>query len=271
MANRSNTVVDLQRAILHRAVLELRYDFGQLYYDRTGRICRQIVSDHEGWDFGEIGIKGAQLAKQDQNLVFSFNDRKLDLQQTQTGDVSALLNPAEFGKLAEELVAAVIAPLELETFPRIGYRVWHLFGSDSREQSFALMRGLRAFTLGADIEQLGDNVKQVNFTMVLDRGTHMARLALAPFEQNVELPDSVTRVANQKARNQSKDQRRALIDQQKAAKVVASFPRFGLMMDVDFYVEEPPFPHGLSISDFVATASEDLHRLMQLVLMRRTQ
>lgn len=270
MANRSNTVVDLQKAILHRAVLELRYEFGQLYYDRTGRICRQIVSEHEGWDFGEIGIKGAQLVKADQNLVFSFSDRKLDLQQTQTSEVAALLTPAEFGKLAEEIVGAVVTPLELDTFPRIGFRVWHLFASDSREQSFALMRELRAITLSDDFVELEDSVKQVSFTIVLDRGTHMARLVLAPFEQSIDLPESVTRVASSKARNQPKDQRRALVDQLKAAKMIASFPRFGLMMDVDFYIEDPPFPQGLSVSDFIATMAEDLHKLMQLVLTRRT-
>ena len=49
-------------------------------------------------------------------------------------------------------------------------------------------------------------------------------------------------------------------------KIVQSFPQFGILVDLDAYIEDPPYPDGLSISDFVASASEDFSIVKKLVL-----
>ena len=66
------SVVDLKTEVIHRYVFELRYEFGQTYWDRAGRVAREILSDSEGWDFDIIDMNHCQLTRRDQNLLFNF-------------------------------------------------------------------------------------------------------------------------------------------------------------------------------------------------------
>ncbi len=54
--------------------------------------------------------------------------------------------------------------------------------------------------------------------------------------------------------------------QLKAKKKIEHYPQFGVLLDLDAYIEDPPYPDDLSISDFVTTAFEDFCRVKQTVL-----
>ena len=45
--------------------------------------------------------------------------------------------------------------------------------------------------------------------------------------------------------------------QLKAQKVVSSIPQFGVLLDLDAYIEDPPYPDALTISKFVSDSEED--------------
>jgi hypothetical protein len=38
------------------------------------------------------------------------------------------------------------------------------------------------------------------------------------------------------------------------------------LLDFDAYIDEPPFPDGLSVSDFVGNAAKDFEKLKPIVL-----
>ena len=57
--------------VVHRYVLELRFDFGHVYWDRAGRIAKEILG-LEGWDFEQIDMNHCRLSKRDLNVVFNF-------------------------------------------------------------------------------------------------------------------------------------------------------------------------------------------------------
>ncbi len=263
-------VVQLQTEVVHRYILELRYEFGQVYWDRAGRIAKQILSETSDWDFDTIDINRCQLAIRDKNLVFNFGHAKLDLVQTQSADVDTLLPVDEFGTTAESLAAPVAKHLELDFYTRIGFRAWHLYPSASREESHSLVRNLRLFSLDREsLESLGVP-SEVSHRLVVDRGRHMLRIAISPFEQHVDLPPSVSRAVRVKPHKQPSDQRKqALIDKLKAERRISHFPRFGLLLDVDAYIEDPPYPDGLSISDFVRRAWEDFGKVKGIALEAR--
>ena len=264
------TIVNFGTEVIHRYVLELRYEFGQVYWDRAGRIARQLISENENWDFDEIALNRCQLSQRDQNLIFNFGPGKLDLTQTQTSEVSNLLPFGEFGTLAEVLASSVIKTLEIDSFPRIGFRVWHLYPTAGHEQSAELLQNLNGFQLESEFAKSCGKVTEVSYRLVVDRQQHMLRVAVAPFEQQVEIPPSVIRAAKAKAKTkaykQPSDQRKqTLLDKAKAERAIASFPQFGLLLDLDAFIEDPPYPNGLSISDFIKQASDDFQRLKPLV------
>lgn len=260
------TVVDLKTEVIHRYVYELRFDFGQVYWDRAGRIAKQILSEREEWDFERIDINHCQLTHRDLNLAFNFGHAKLDLSQTQNAETETLLPVGDFGAFADTFTASVVENLELEFFPRIGFRVWHLYPSADREQSHEIVRNLKLFGLDSNLSSAIGELSEVSHRLVADRPKHMVRIAIAPFEQQIDLPPSIVRATKQKSHKQPKNQQRVLIDKLKAEKTIAHYPQFGVLLDLDAYIEEPPFPDGLSVSDFIASAFEDFTELKQTVL-----
>jgi hypothetical protein len=57
-----------------------------------------------------------------------------------------------------------------------------------------------------------------------------------------------------------------MIDKLKAAKKIKHFPQFGILLDLDAYIEDPPYPDDLSVSDFIAAAFDDFEQVKQTVL-----
>jgi hypothetical protein len=259
-------IVDLKTEIVHRYVFELRYDFGQIYWDRAGRIAKEILLNHSGWDFNSIDIHHCQLGHRDANLVFNFGHGKLDISQAQSLEVQTLMPIGEFGTLAESFATAVVQHLDLEAFPRIGFRVWHLYASADREQSYHFLRRLKLFSLNAATSEPLGEISEISHRLVVNRGSHVLRIAIAPFEQQVDLPLSVVRAAKTQASKAKKDQKAVRIDQLKAKKTISHFPQFGLLLDLDAYIEDPPFPDDLTISDFIATAFGDFGRVKEVAL-----
>ena len=259
-------VVDPNSGVIHKYVYELRFDFGQVYWDRAGRIAREILTERDEWDFDRIDINNCQLAHRDLNLAFNFGHAKLDLNQTQTVDVESLLEVGEFSTLAETFTATVVNNLELEFFPRIGFRVWHLYPSSDREQSHKMVRDLKLFSLDSALSTTIGEMSEVSHRLVVDRQKHMLRIAVAPFEQQVELPPSLIRAAKIQAKREPRGQRQKRIDAMKAKKRIEHYPHFGVLLDLDAYIEDPPYPDDLSISDFISTAFGDFREISRTVL-----
>ena len=65
-------VVDRTTGVPHRLVFELRYEGGELYWDRCGRIARTLAH-REGWATQVIDTNGCHIRNDDDNLVFSFS------------------------------------------------------------------------------------------------------------------------------------------------------------------------------------------------------
>ena len=260
------TVVDLRTEVIHRYVFELRYDFGQVYWDRAGRISKAILAEEEEWDFNAIDINRCQLVRRAANMAFNFGHEKLDLAQTQNADVEELLPLHEFAAIAEKSAGIVANHLEMDSFPRIGFRAWLLYPAADREKSCSFVRNLKLFRLHPAATKALGTPSEVSYRLVVERPSHMLRIAVAPFEQQVDLPPRVLRAARTKAKDRHRGQKQVLIDQQKAKKTIGHYPQFGLLLDFDSYVEDPPYPDEFPISDFIANSFEDFQQAREVVL-----
>ena len=74
----------------HRLVFELRYDCGELYWDRCGRAARKLAAQ-KGWAVQSPDVNGCHIRNDDRNLVFTYSATKADLTQSQSQDVLELL------------------------------------------------------------------------------------------------------------------------------------------------------------------------------------
>jgi hypothetical protein len=248
----------------HRYVFELRYDQGDLYWDRAGRITRKLAAQ-EGWALQGIDTNGCHLRKDDDNLEYNFSAISLSLAQTQNQDVSSLMHPSEFAALGDMFSETVMDVLELESFSRVGFRSWTLFPTETLDDASDRIARSSAFALNQPVRELG-SLSSVSFGVVVARKKYMVRIAVAPFEQHIAVAPSLIAAAKIKARESWTDQRKLRIQQLKAKKRIESYPQQGIMIDLDAYIEEPPFRRSLSCRDFVVDVVRDFELIRDTVL-----
>jgi hypothetical protein len=203
-----------------------------------------------------VDASGCHIRNEEQNLVFTFSPAKLDLAQSQSQDVSELLAPGEFAAIAEEFCECVVRTLEVDSFPRIGFRLWTLYSTDSLEDASSRIGRMSFFSPCDALVHLGE-LAYVSHSVVIARPRIMVRVAVTPFEQQIQLAPSVIAAAKKEAHKQSKDQRTALIQKMKAKKAIKAYPSVGMMIDLDSYIEEVPYPNEVSARTFVEEAMEE--------------
>lgn len=261
-------VVDLRTEVTHQYVFELRYESGMLYWDRAGRVARELTKE-EGWELRGMDGRRCELVHRDRNLSFNFGPAKLDLSQTQNKEVSELLSPGEFGATGDACADVVLSSLDLAFFPRIGFRVMKLYPTKTKEDAEERIRRLLLSEVHDQVEGTLGRVSEWSSQVVVERPRNMLRINVTSFEQNIQLPESVIRAARTRAREHWKDQRQARLQQLKAKRIVESYPQHGILLDLDAYIEEPPVPEALSVSDFIAAAAQDFDDVKGRVLAQR--
>jgi hypothetical protein len=257
-------VVEPGTGVRHRFVFELRYDQGELYWDRCGRIARTLAAK-EGWALQSVDVNGCHIWNDEQNLIFAYSPRKLDLTQSQSQDVSKLLSPGDFAVIAEEFSETVVGALDVKCFPRIGFRAWTLYGTESLEDASIRIGKMSFFSPCKSLNDLGE-ILHLSHTVVITRLKHTVRIAATPFEQQVHIPPSVEEALRQKSHKHPKDQKKVLVRQWKARKAVKAYPTVGIMIDLDAYIEDVPYPKEISVRTFIEGATEDFNVICSAIL-----
>ena len=257
-------VLDPKSAVRHRLVIELRYESGELYWDRSGRIARTLAH-REGWLTHSIDTNGCHIQKEDQNLVFSFSPTKLSLSQSQSQDVSELLSSGEFAAIAEEFSEIVVNSLDVEFLPRMGFRAWVLYPTESLDDASSRVSKMSFFAPCKALTDLGQ-LSYISHSVVVARPDHMIRVAATPFEQQINLAPSIVAAARVRARDHWTKQKQVLVDQLKAKKAIKAYPRMGIMVDMDAFIEDLQSAKQLPICRFIDGATIDFNKISSTIL-----
>jgi hypothetical protein len=263
------TVIQPGTAVRHRLIFELRYECGELYWDRCGRIARALAA-RQGWALQSVDLNGCHIRKEDENLTFTYSSTKLDLTQSQSEDVSDLLSAGEFAAIAEEFSEIVVRTLEVNVFPRIGFRLWTLYETESLDDASSRIDRMSFFFPCRALVDLGER-SHVSHTVVIARSSHLVRVAATPFEQQIHLAPSVIAAAKKEAHKHWKDQRKVLMQKMKAKKAIKAYPSLGIMIDMDAYIEEVPYPDQVSSRTFIEEATRDFELIREAILLEAKQ
>ena len=240
-----------RQGIDYKFVFELRYDYGYTYLDRCGATMNEILRTHPGWEHVGVSPQQGTLRDTDRDLTFNFSIYKLDLSQELTLKTMELMEIEKFAGLANELAETVVARLDVqENITRIGFRIWQLFG---RYETFdAAREAVKSLGL-LDTRKFGDagigRITETSCSMITDREICCTRIAITPVEQKVHVDPATVQKALVKPHKLSSDQRRALIDKVKADRAIKSFPPFAVLVDMDHFLEYPPYPDHLRVAD----------------------
>ena len=99
----------------------------------------------------------------------------------------------------------------------------------------------------------------------------MVRVAATPFEQQIHLAPSLIAAAKERPHKHSKEQRKVLIQQLKAKKAIETFPQLGIMLDLDAYVEEAPYPDQLTPCKFIEESTREFQAISEAILAEASE
>ena len=173
--------------------------------------------------------------------------------------------PPGFAALAEEFSEAVVQALEVNSFPRIGFRLLTLYATDSVEDASSRINRMSFFAPSKALTDLGE-LSGTSHGVVVARPEHMVRVAATPFGQQVRLPPSVLAAAKAASHKHEKGQDKILIQKLKAKKAIDAYPAAGMMVDLDAYIEDAPYPDEVSARTFVEVAMKDFDIIGDAIL-----
>ena len=243
-------------AIMHKMVYELRYHYGFTFLDRCGATLNDILRSQDGWVHSDPNPQGGALVHRDTQTQFRFNALSLSLSQTQSQTIDRLLDTPTFAGMADKLTEHVVQNLEISSITRIGFRLWQLIEQSSMEAGREALKRLGVASLER-LEQLGvGDIDEVDLTVLSYTDAAMRRIAVLPVEQAVQLDQKTLETAKQKARSFDRKQKQRLLEAERAKRRIHQYPLHSVLVDIDTFVEDPPYPGDMKVSTFIADASK---------------
>ncbi len=143
--------------------------------------------------------------------------------------------------------------LSLKDFTRVGFRIWHLFASRTREESEEWISQLfKTNDIDNSIaEALNGDVEAKSHVVVVASHDRKFRISIIGVESQAQLALGGSMLSIRKSRL-SRGQDKHL---QKQLKVLAKNPEFAVMFDIDSFVESPK---GVEAKDFIAESLKQI-------------
>lgn len=257
-----------RECIVHKVVYELRYHHGLTFLDRCGRTVNQIMKGHPEWTLlsDQPNPQNAPLVSMANSCQFNFNARKLDLSLERTLGEDPLTpdDIDQFSVQSEAISSIVVDQLGLTDFPRIGFRIWLLFATNSKQQSEAWLRDLGCFWINERVAaEFEGEVDAASVAVVVKANSRTHRIAFTGVERQAQLKIGDA-ILNLRPRDLHKDQRKVLLEQQRIRSQMIRSPEHAAMIDVDTYQEDVM---DCRAREFIATsynkAIESLERVLK--------
>jgi hypothetical protein len=228
--------------MLRQLVSEARYSDGQLYLDHCGRLLRKLLRDMPEWVVApEPTPQGTTLHNllTGTQLGFGREAASLSLDRSSTDEVIGAEEVTEFVRQVEAVLGLVLDELEVTSLGRMGYREYHHFSFDTKEDSERWLEELGLVSVSAGLfEAFKGAPEALGVAIVLQGETCRYRIGLNGVERPAQVPVGDT-VLNVRASAAPQRQRQVLLQalREKRQRQVSS--AFAAVLDVDAYLLEP--------------------------------
>jgi len=237
---------------LDNLVLEIRYDNGNLYFDRCGQCLSDVERECEGWLTRNTDAATGTMERLDRRFRVGFNNRKFDFSAQQASETDL----EEIAEEASGIWRIIQANLGLDTFMRIGYRPVYLLATRDVDEAEDM---LRSSELNVKVP---DNLSQPSYD-IKSRQT-VIQFTKDSIEYRVKF-GSITRheavnpsnILSGDPRALSERQREFRIEQLRQMAEYSGNPMYAVCLDVDCVTYEP---EGASIVDYVLGQNETIKR-----------
>ena len=236
-------IIKNRRSICHKVVFEVRYKYGFTYLDRCGSTVTEIMRSTDGeWELSgyEPNPQNAPLISLRNGTRFNFSVLKYDfvLEQTQDADKDIEENDLQEFIQQVDLVSSIVNErLSLKDFTRVGFKIWYLFDSKSREDSENwISQLLKTSDIDDSIaDALNGDVEAKSHVVVVASQDRKFRISITGVTTQTQLDLVGGKIGIRKS-NLSRGQDKYLKRELKRA---AKNPEFAVMLDIDTFVESP--------------------------------
>jgi hypothetical protein len=207
--------------------IEIRYDFGHLYFDRCGLCMVDIEKQCEGWVTGQIDPKSGQISKPENGYSVMFNNGQFNF-----GAVKAFKQgTANIAKEASSIWKIVQANLGLEVFTRLGCRMTYCLPALSIEDAEKRLAKSQLTVTIPDAMNSKYAIRNRIMVVVLSAGETEYRLELKVVTRLEGVQPSSLMMTE--PRLLSKRQREIRIIQQKKLEEYNAQPMYAISLDID--------------------------------------
>ena len=232
--------------ILQKIVFELRYRHGFMYLDRCGRMINTIIREYPEWtiDPSNPNPQGATLVSLANSCVLSVGTRKLDLaiEMPLGGEPLREDDVTDVADQVDTTTAVVVDLLDLTDFSRIGCRLWYLFPCQNQQEAESWLASLGCYSVSDGLKAaFGGATEAIGISVVISGEDRKYRIAFNGVQRAATV-DVGKEVLNVRAKDLPVDQRKMLLEQEKAKSRLRQAPDFPAMIDIYAFVEDPESP-----------------------------
>lgn len=256
-------------SILQKVVFELKYQYGFTYLDKCGRTINAIMREQPEWTVRDSpGPRASSLVSMRNGCSFNFSsfNYNFSLERPVGGDPLSDKDMADFIEQVDLISSIVNDHLGLKEFTRIGFRAWHLFGCESKEEAESWLSNLGLYVMQEPlISAFGGEKEVLGVTIVVSGSDRKYRIAFNAVERQAEI-DLGEAILTVQASKLSGGQRKFLLDQEKVKRRMRANPKYPAMIDIDAFQEEP-----LSVEprDFIKTSHEEITKRLMAAIAKQ--
>jgi hypothetical protein len=241
----THTLVRGKEPMLRRMLCEVRYQDGQLYLDRCGRLLKQLLGQAPEWVVAPnptpqgTAVYNLRTATQ---LGVSMNSTSLTLDKTTTNEVIDPAEAEEFLAQIGSVLGLVLDELEVSDFTRIGFREQYYFSFEDKEESEKWLQDLGLVVVAPSLSQaFAASPDALGVSLVLQGQDCRYRIALNGIERNAQIPVGETVLAV-RASTVPRGQRKVLLEAMKKQRQRQINSAFAVEVDIDAFQLEPVEP-----------------------------
>jgi hypothetical protein len=222
---------------------EIRYSFGNLYFDRCGQCLNDIERNCDGWYVKSADPSKGILENPSKSYVANFNSEQFNFscQQSSKIDIKTI------AKDAATLWKIIEANLGLEEYMRQGARFYYLMATTSIEDAEKIIeKSALNIVLPEKLIKSGFERKNTHILTVLKKENFEYRITLTSVTRYDAMnPDNLIKADPHLL---SEKQNKIRLEKFKRLSEYSSNPMYAVCLDTDCYTVRP---EKISVEDFI--------------------
>lgn len=204
--------MEIQKLFSDKIIFQVRFESGYLYWDRTGRIWKNLAEKWRNLKEIKIDTNNALFSIDNEKITLGYDCNNINTTVDEPDDIDV------YSDFTKDAVSIISRELEVETFIRIGNRFQFIYPVETPDDAYSIFFNAGLISIPNEAVKLfGSNLNLLNlgFKISDEDEDIIYKLQFSYIERNLvlNLPKSVT------------------VDQTK-------FIRRGIMIDVDRYTNK---------------------------------